>query len=305
MTKPTPHRKTSATALALGLFTLCVLFAPALAQAADAAAEAAAAQPHESTKTLWQIIVEGGWIMVPIALCSVLTFYLVVDGIMRTARKRAIPDANVDALKSLFRQGDYANAYQYCKGNPSPITNVIRVGLSMLGEGKEMTETAMGEELAKENSKLQTRLSYLSVIGVCTPMIGLTGTVTGMMRAFSTLATSGIGDPSRLSGAIGEVLVATASGLIIAIPAFGFFYYLRARAAAMVHDIGDTVNLLFRKMPYDALEGAHYGDEEIFAAIPGTAPAFDTGLVQCPSCGGEVAAGTSPCPHCGQAIAWE
>ena len=122
----------------------------------------------------------------------------------------------------------------------------------------------MSEELAKENSNVQTKLSYLSVIGVCTPMIGLLGTVTGMMSAFSTLGTSGIGDPSSLAGAIGEVLIATASGLFIAIPAFAFFYYLRNRAAGAMHVIEDTVNSLFRKMPYDLLHGVHIGDEELF-----------------------------------------
>lgn len=296
-----PQRKFASTALALGFFLLCGLAATAFAQ--EAAAPAAGAT--ENTKTLWEIIKEGGWIMIPIFLCSVLTLYLVADGIMRTSPKRAIPVSHVDMLKNLFRQGDYGGAYQYCKANPTPITNVIRVGLAMLGEGKANTEAAMGEELGKENSKLQTRLSYLSVIGVCTPMIGLTGTVTGMMSAFATLGTSGIGDPSKLAGAIGEVLVATASGLIIAIPAFGAFYYLRARAAGMVHDIGDTVNTLFRKMPFPELEGAHYGDEEIFAAIPGTAQAFDQAMVQCPHCHSEVVSGAPECPHCGQAIAWE
>jgi biopolymer transport protein ExbB len=109
-------------------------------------------------------------------------------------------------------------------------------------------------------------------------MIGLLGTVTGMMRAFGTLAQSGIGDPSKLSGAIGEVLVATASGLFIAIPAFGAFYYLRNRAAFAVHHIQDSINSLFRKMPYEALAGVHIGDEELYAALPnwvqpGQAPA--------------------------------
>jgi biopolymer transport protein ExbB len=99
-------------------------------------------------------------------------------------------------------------------------------------------------------------------------MMGLLGTVTGMIRAFSTLGSSGIGDPSSLSGAIGEVLVATASGLVIAIPAFGMFYYLRNRSTAAMHHIQDVVNLLFRKMPYDLLQGVHISGEEIYAATP-------------------------------------
>jgi biopolymer transport protein ExbB len=89
-----------------------------------------------------------------------------------------------------------------------------------------------------------------------------------MIKAFAKLGSSGIGDPSGLSAAIGEVLVATASGLIIAIPAFGAFYFLRNRAAAAIHHVQDVVNSLFRKMPYEALAGVHIGDEELYAAIP-------------------------------------
>jgi biopolymer transport protein ExbB len=99
-------------------------------------------------------------------------------------------------------------------------------------------------------------------------MIGLLGTVTGMIKAFAVLGNQGIGDPGSLSKAIGEVLVATASGLFIAIPAFGAFYFLRNRAAKGLYDIHDTVASLFRKMPYDKFAGAHIGDEEIYAADP-------------------------------------
>ena len=115
---------------------------------------------------------------------------------------------------------------------------------------------------------MQTYISYLSVIGVCAPMVGLLGTVTGMIKAFATLGSSGIGDPSSLSNAIGEVLVATASGLFIAIPAFGSYYFLRNRAAKVLHDIQDTMAGLLRKMPYEKLAGVHIGDDELYAADP-------------------------------------
>ena len=94
------------------------------------------------------------------------------------------------------------------------------------------------------------------------------GTVTGMIKAFGTLGASGIGDPSKLSEAIGEVLVATASGLLIAIPAFFGYYVLRNRATKALHDVQDTMASLFRKMPYDHLAGAHIGDDELYAAVP-------------------------------------
>jgi biopolymer transport protein ExbB len=115
---------------------------------------------------------------------------------------------------------------------------------------------------------MQVWISYLSVVGVCAPMVGLLGTVTGMIGAFAVLGSSGIGDPSALSAKIGEVLVATASGLIIAIPAFGAYYYLRNRTAGLMHDIQDLMATLFRKINYDKFAGVHLGDDELFAADP-------------------------------------
>ena len=245
------------------------------AQDATPPASTSAANTSASTqtattinKTLWQQIQEGGWVMVPIAACSIGAIYLIVDGILRTGRKRIAPEEHERKLKQLFQAGDYVGAYQYCKANPSPLNNVIRVGVSLLGEGKAAAEEGMIGELAKENSRLQTWISYLSVIGVCSPMIGLLGTVTGMIRAFATLGASGIGDPSSLSSAIGEVLVATASGLFIAIPAFMAFYFLRNRATAALHHIQDIISSLFRKMPYEAMAGVHIGDDVIYAATP-------------------------------------
>lgn len=236
--------------------------------AQDTPGPAAPAVPAIHHKTLWEQIKEGGWVMVPIGLCSVLTVYLIGDGVLRTSRRKVAPPAHENAVKTLFRQGDYVGAYSYCRDNPSPLNDVLLSGIGMLGEGKQATEEAMVGELAKQNGRMQTWISYLSVIGVCTPMIGLVGTVTGMIKAFATLGSSGIGDPSSLSAAIGEVLVATASGLFIAIPAFGAFYYLRNRAASAIHDLQDIIGRLFRKMPYEALAGFHIGDEELYAALP-------------------------------------
>ena len=240
---------------------------PAPAAAAAAGGEKKATEAAH-TKTLWDRIKEGGWVMWPIAACSILTLYFIVDGVMRTTIKRVAPPQSEEAVKGFFRGGDYVGAYNYCKANRSPLSNVLRVGISLLGDGKNVAEEGMMGEMHKENAQMQTFISYLSVIGVCTPMIGLLGTVTGMIRAFATLGESGIGDPSKLSSAIGEVLVATASGLFIAIPAFGSFYFLRNRATAALHHIQDVVNSLFRKMPYDTLAGVHIGDEELYAAIP-------------------------------------
>lgn len=247
--------------LALIFVALSIFVMPALAQSPERA-------EGVHSKTLWAQLKEGGWVMVPIGLLSVATLYLIVDGVLRTSPKRVAPAEHEEKLKELFRNGDYVGAYAFCKENPSALTNVLRVGIGLLGEGKQIAEDGMVGQLAKENSAMQTYISYLSVIGVCAPMIGLLGTVTGMIKAFAKLGSAGIGDPSGLSAAIGEVLVATASGLFIAIPAFIAFYFLRNRATGSLHHIQDVINRLFRKMPYESLAGVHLGEEELYAAIP-------------------------------------
>jgi len=219
-------------------------------------------------KSLLETLVEGGWVMFPIGLMSILTVYLSTDSFRNTSIKKTSPPAYEAEVKRLFQQGDYVGAYAFCRDNKSPLTNVLRVGISLLGDGKTMVEEGMIAEMHKESAAMGTQINYLSVIGVVTPMIGLLGTVTGMIKAFSTLGSSGIGDPSSLSGAIGEVLVATASGLVIAIPAFGMFYFLRSRSTSALHHIQDIIAQLFRKMPYDALEGVHISGDEIYATTP-------------------------------------
>ncbi|MDB6004675.1 MAG: Biopolymer transporter ExbB [Prosthecobacter sp.] len=247
--------------LAFGVFTSFNLYAQEAAPP-----EGGAEAPH--SESMIDRFIEGGWVMYPITACSIALVWLTVDLWMRTGIKKAAPPAQVAQVQDLFRAGDYVGAYQFCKGNPSAFTNTTRVALSFLGDGHEATEAALFTELNKVNASIQTRINYLSVIGVCTPMIGLTGTVTGMMRAFSTLKTSGAGDPAKLSGAIGEVLIATASGLFIAVPAFMFFYFLRNRLQVSMSDLQEIVMALFRKMPYTHLKDAHVGEEEFYAAIP-------------------------------------
>ena len=253
-------------ACALLLFGNLALVAPVQAQEAAPAAEAAAPVVHQHT--LMDRFHEGGWVMYPITLCSVALIWLTVDLWMRTSIKKMAPPAQVGQVQDLFRAGDYVGAYQFCKNNPSAFGDVSRVALSFVGDGEEAVEAALFTEINKVNSVIQTRINYLSVIGVCTPMIGLTGTVTGMMSAFATLGTSGVGDPSKLSAAIGEVLVATASGLFIAVPAFMFFYFLRNRLQGSIHGLQEILGALFRKMPYEHLKDAHVGEEEFYAAVP-------------------------------------
>ena len=247
-------RTTSFSAVLLRLMTIA------------ASAQEVAGGAHK--KTLMDLFVEGGWVMYPITACSVAMIWFIVDGYIRTSAGKLYPVDHVTQLRELFKKGDYVGAYAFAKTAGSPVADVVRAGVAFTPDGKTMTEEAIISEITRVNAELKGRSSYLSVIGVCTPMIGLVGTVTGMMNAFETLKTSGVGDPSKLSGAIGEVLVATASGLFIAIPAFISYYLLANRINKGIHDITEIVTGLFRAFPYEEIEGRKVGDEEIYAAKP-------------------------------------
>lgn len=138
-----------------------------------------------------------------------------------------------------------------------------------VGDGKVATEDALLAEAAKEQSRQSTRLSYLSVIGVCTPMVGLIGTVFGMIGAFGEMGKGGAAqNADGLAEKIGEVLVATATGLIVAVPAFMGFFFLRNRLQGSLHEVESEISNLFRKFPYHLAEGVHVGDQELYANAP-------------------------------------
>ena len=146
---------------------------------------------------------------------------------------------------------------------------MARVGLVTVGDGKSATEHALAESIISEQSKISNRISYLSVIGVCTPMVGLLGTVFGMISAFEALGGGGATqNTGALAQAIGHVLVATASGLFVAIPAFMSFYFLRNRLMGGMNDVESEIGNLFRKFPYHLAEGVHIGDQELYANAP-------------------------------------
>jgi biopolymer transport protein ExbB len=230
------------------------------------AAEAAGGKVIE--KTFIDTLKDGGWCMWPIGGFSVATVWLIIDLWMRTNSKKMTPEIDVEAARQCFLAGDYVGAYAAMKLATSPFAQVVRAALGSVGFGKDATEEALLAEIDKVNSTLQTRINYLSVIGVCTPMVGLLGTVAGMRGAFASLGTAGIGDPTALAGHIGEVLIATASGLFIAIPAFMGFYFLRNKLQAAIHHLQEDAEGLFRNAPYEYLKDADVGQEATYAALP-------------------------------------
>lgn len=273
--------------------------------------EPAAEGPKE--QSVLEIIMHGGPLIMFIWVCIVATSVIMVTLIIQlsmTLRKdKLAPPPLVEALHQTISSGNYQEAWATCAANKNYLANVLKAALTRIGRGKEAVEAAVAEHGLREATMIRTRNSYLSVIGVVSPMIGLLGTVIGMMGAFAVLAGSGITDPRALSNSISEVLLATASGLFIAIPAFVAYYVFRNVSQAVVVHADDVVNTLLLDIPYDELQGVQIG-ENFSAGVPmagmsGGARKVSMALTtNCPVCNGAVTPGVNPCPHCGATLDW-
>lgn len=289
-------------------FGICLLLAAASTGFAQDAADAS----HQ--ETILETIKNGGplimliWLTILGTSATMVTF--VVQNFFTIRQSKLAPPTLVETLRAIIDAGNYQEAWETCNANQNYIANVLKAGLSRLGRGKQAVEDALAEHGLREATIIRTRNSYLSVIGVVSPMIGLLGTVIGMIGAFSVLAGSGISDPRALSGKIGEVLLATASGLFIAIPAFVFYYIFRNKAQMAIVHADDVVNSLVRDLPYEELSGVQIG-ESFSAGGTETPEANQSRKVSvalstnCPVCNGAITAGQNPCPHCGATLQWQ
>lgn len=196
--------------------------------------------------------------LVPIALCLLGTIFLITNGAARTSRPRIGPLGHEQTMKALFRQNDYAGADAFCRANPSSLSNVLRVGLGLIGEGQQAANEGVNTALAAERLRLHTRFSYLHALAVCTPLLGLFGSLTGVIDA---LMKHHSGD-SGLVHAIGVALLPSAAGLLVGIVAAVAFYVLRERASAAMLRLQDIASSMFRKVPYDSLAGSSLADRE-------------------------------------------
>ena len=289
------------------------LLLPLLLLALTSPLALAAEGGHEESMNMIQTIIKGGPLIIMIWLgilgtsMTMLTFIIQLFITMRD--EQLAPKALVDSLQSTIHAGNYQEAWEICRANKAYIAQVLRGALERLGRGKEAVETALIEHGIREAQTLKTKNSYLSVIGVIAPMIGLLGTVIGMMGAFAVLGASGVAEPRTLALRIGEVLTATASGLFIAIPAFIFYYYFRNRGTIVLVNADDKLNRLIEDIPFEELSGVRIGDNfEAGAGAPdeseGSRKVSMALTTNCPVCNGAIQAGQNPCPHCAATLDW-
>ena len=219
----------------------------ALVLAPQCFAQAAYAEGNRTPDdAFWVFVGNGGWMMVPIAFCLLATVFLITNGTARTSRERIGPLGHEETVKALLRRNDHTGADTFCRENPSTLTRVVRAGVTLIGEGQQAVTDGLTAQMEAERLRLHTRFSYLRALAICTPLLGVLGTLAGVIHALM-IHESG---PDLVLG-IAEALVPSAAGLLVGIIALCAFYVLRERASAAMLRIQDVINSAFRRIVYD------------------------------------------------------
>lgn len=183
---------------------------------------------------MWELIKAGGWLMLPIILCSVLALAIVLERLWMLRRDLVAPPGLAERVLQWLEEGPLDERRLHALRAGSPLGRILAAGFERLGEGSERAKEGIEDAGRHEVHFLERYLNTLGTIATIAPLLGLLGTVFGMIHIFSVIVQGGAGDASRLAGGISEALITTAAGLLVAIPALIFYRYLRGRVEEMV-----------------------------------------------------------------------
>ncbi len=186
---------------------------------------------------LIDLFVSGGPVMIPIALCSIFALAIVFERARFYMRNPNNGQALMKKVRGALATRNFFEAMKICRAESTPIASIIAAGLDNADLGREHMLDVMRQEAMVQVKKFERHLNKLSTIASITPMLGLTGTVTGMISAFSVISSVGIGDPTALAGGISEALYTTAAGLLVGIPALVAYNWCEARNAEFVEQV--------------------------------------------------------------------
>lgn len=171
---------------------------------------------------LYEIIIAGGWLMAPILLCSLLTFAIVFERFWTLKRGRILPPGLLQTTWENYRANKINVDYIIELRKDSPLGEVFAAGLANMGHGRQVMKDAMEDAGSKVSHDIERFLSALGTIAAIAPLLGLLGTVVGMIDVFAEIRVSGTGNAAVLAGGISQALITTAAGLTVAIPAMVF-----------------------------------------------------------------------------------
>ncbi|RMF88216.1 MAG: MotA/TolQ/ExbB proton channel family protein [Nitrospinota bacterium] len=202
-----------------------------------------------SGPVIWVWFHKGGILMYPILLCSLLGVAITLERFFALQRHKIIPPPFLRDLRAHWERGEIDAVLRLCRQYETPLTRILEAGFRRSDLGVLEVERAIEAAGQHEVSLLTANLRMLGAIGGISPMLGLLGTVTGMIKAFDVIAQSGTGNPSLVASGIAEALITTAAGLIVGIPSLAAYHFFRGRVDRLVYEMEEIATELLAGLP--------------------------------------------------------
>ena len=194
------------------------------------------------------VFTKSGVIGILIIVLSVVALAVIIENMVTLKREKLAPPELIDEVQALFDDGQYQEAMELCENEPCLFTRVAGAGISKIGHPFEVIQQSIADMGDEESIRLHQKIGWLSLIASVAPMMGLLGTVGGMIKSFNVIASSGgQANPADLAKGISEALLTTMLGLIVALPTSASFAYLRNRLVRTVIEVGAIVEDLFER----------------------------------------------------------
>lgn len=178
---------------------------------------------------MFEILKSGGWLMLPIVLCSVVALAIIAERFWTLRRHRLAPPGLADDVRKWMSEGKLDNRQLRVLADGSPLGRILATGLVNARHGRDIMKESIQEVAAQVVHELERFLNTLGTIAAIAPMLGLLGTVMGMIEVFSAILSHGAGNTALLAGGISTALITTAAGLAVAIPAMFFHRFFVRR----------------------------------------------------------------------------
>ncbi len=183
---------------------------------------------------MYELVIAGGWLMLPIILCSVVAMAIIIERLWSLRRQFVVPENLVAQVWQLHRDGEITAGHVSSIRDGSPLGRILSAGIINRQHSREIMKESIEEMGRQVVHELERYLNTLGTIASITPLLGLLGTVIGMIKVFSAITLVGVGDPGVLAGGISEALITTATGLSVAIPSLMFHRYFTGRVDRLV-----------------------------------------------------------------------
>lgn len=194
------------------------------------------------------VFTKSGVIGILIIVLSVVALAVIIENMVTLKREKLAPPELIDEVQALFDEGQYQEAMELCENEPCFFTRIAGAGITKIGHPFEVITSSIAEMGDEESIRLHQKIGWLSLIANVAPMMGLLGTVGGMIKSFNVIASSGgQANPADLAKGISEALLTTMLGLIVAIPTSASFAFLRNRLVRTVIEVGAIVEDLFER----------------------------------------------------------